>query len=206
MTSYHSHHRPGTQVYGSVVAMDDNDHSQPQAGVTVELIDQDKKVAQSAVSAEDGKYSFQNVQPALWTIRASHATWTLANKEAALELVWDNTEVKQPFSVVGYQVTKAHTALCFALSIRVSWHKSIVTASAHSMPLTQVYGAVRASDAPILGVRVSLHPITREQYLQQQAGTAVDAAGDALQTVVSGKYVAFLLLIHFIVLLLCKCT
>ena len=72
----------------------------------VELIGQDGKVVQSALSGEDGKYLFQNVYPGKWSVRASHATWTLATEEGALQLVWGNTEVKEPFRVTGYQVTK----------------------------------------------------------------------------------------------------
>lgn len=105
--------------------MDNNEDSQPQAGVTVELIGQDNQIAQSAVSGEDGMYSFQNVHPAHWTVRASHETWTLANTEAAFELVWDNTEVKELFRVVGYQVMTTYAALSRTLSIQAS-HTNIL--------------------------------------------------------------------------------
>lgn len=116
------------QVSGRVEAKNNDGKSQPQPGVTVELIDQDAKVVQSSVSGEKGIYAFKNVHPAKWTVRASHATWTIANKEIEFQVVWDNTQVGEAIRVTGYQVCRFGTCIvCTSLRLANGLQSSTLT-------------------------------------------------------------------------------
>ncbi|KAL5020566.1 hypothetical protein ScPMuIL_003458 [Solemya velum] len=96
-------HFTGFSVQGKVIS---RGQEEGPSGVTVTLSSAGAKDAlRTTTTLEGGKYTFVQVQPGDYIIRASQATWTFEQSEAKLQLSSDNGDVGSSIVIAGYDVT-----------------------------------------------------------------------------------------------------
>eukprot|EP00823_Brevimastigomonas_motovehiculus_P003212 TRINITY_DN1945_c0_g1_i2.p1 TRINITY_DN1945_c0_g1~~TRINITY_DN1945_c0_g1_i2.p1 ORF type:complete len:920 (-),score=234.96 TRINITY_DN1945_c0_g1_i2:5-2764(-) len=61
--------------------------------------------AVASTSSDQGYFGFSNILPGIYTIRASHPTWTISPKEKKATMVWGNLDMKEVFRVQGYELS-----------------------------------------------------------------------------------------------------
>jgi len=77
---------------------------QGPSGVTVSLVDKDSKVIATNVTDDNGKYMYENIMPGVYTVKASHPSWSMKNDEVKVIVENNNVEIQDQIEVAGYDV------------------------------------------------------------------------------------------------------
>lgn len=140
----------GFSVEGRVVSVG-NKEGPP--GVDVSLFNE--KTAESTrktITTSDGVYSFPNVFPGSYLVKAFHPTWMLLNAEAKIQVVFDNGDVGSKLAIAGYdvrgQVTSEGEPIKGVKFILFS--KSLSASHVHNCMKGPIQGYMNAESSPPL--------------------------------------------------------
>lgn len=92
----------GFSINGKVIS---HGRSSGPAGVKLQLLaDDTNDVLQSILSEKQGEFSFKNIAPGKYLVRASHPEWRLSSSEVKINVQSDSQSIVEGLVILGYPV------------------------------------------------------------------------------------------------------
>lgn len=74
------------------------------SGVKIDLMKDNKVIESTTTEDTNGKYIFESVKPGRYTLKSSHESFEIKNKEINFELKWGSKIIDEVFEINGFSV------------------------------------------------------------------------------------------------------